>query len=342
MKKLAAKSYWQQFEFTPEFVVIFLPGEIFYNAALQCDPTLIESGVSDNIVIATPMILIALLKAIAYGWRQDSIARSAAEISNLGRELYKRLGTMGKHFTQLRKSLESTVDCFNQTAGALESRVLPGARRFRDMGAVSEGEDLPTVTAIDRTPKALLNVELFGGIDGYRAAQADGGQSAENNGPGSDEEAGRQRSHAALSSSPAAAPTGRHRDRPPSRRPSVAPALPERSPVRQSRPPPARPRAGRAESGRGPAMVSGRSPLSSPSSTLSCRLRHPGPPAGGLFIVAGGAWKKDRHRWRRCEPGASASAHRAPSRGPRARPPRSALPRTPRARRLSLPSVASP
>ena len=185
MKKLAAKSYWQQFEFTPEFVVIFLPGEIFYNAALQCDPTLIESGVSDNIVIATPMILIALFKAIAYGWRQDSIARSAAEISNLGRELYKRLGTMGKHFTQLRKSLESTVDCFNQTAGALESRVLPGARRFRDMGAVSEGEDLPTVTAIDRTPKALLNVELFGGIDGYRAAQADGGQSAENNGPGS-------------------------------------------------------------------------------------------------------------------------------------------------------------
>jgi DNA recombination protein RmuC len=183
MRKLSGKNYWQQFDFTPEFVVVFLPGEVFYSAALQHDPGLIEAGVADNIIIATPMILIALLKAIAYGWRQDAIARNATEINKLGKELYKRLAIMGGHFTQLRKNIEGTVDSFNKTAGALESRVLPGARRFRDIGTVPDGDEIPAVAAIDKAPTALRAVELFGGIDAYRAAQAVGnGSPSEING----------------------------------------------------------------------------------------------------------------------------------------------------------------
>ena len=157
---LARKSYWEQFQPTPEFVVLFLPGETFFSAALEQDPGLLEAGAAKNVVLATPTTLIALLKAIAYGWRQEAIADNARAISQLGRELYKRLSDMGGHIARLGKELTSAVDAYNNTVGSLETRVLVSARRFKELEAAGPSDVLESLVPIEQSSRHLNAPEL--------------------------------------------------------------------------------------------------------------------------------------------------------------------------------------
>ena len=152
---LGRKSYWEQFDRAPEFVVLFLPGECFFSAALENDPELIEFGVEQNIILATPTTLIALLRAVAYGWRQESLAQNAAEISALGKELYKRLSDMTEHWSKLGKSLERAVEAYNSAAGSLESRVLVSARKFADLKTAPLGVQIEELEQVDQMVRAI-------------------------------------------------------------------------------------------------------------------------------------------------------------------------------------------
>ncbi len=158
--ELGRKSYWDQFKDTPELVVMFLPGDHFHSAALEADPSLLEYGVEQRVLVATPVNLIGLLRAVAYGWRQESIAANAKEISELGAELYKRISDLGGHWIDLGRNLSRTVESFNSAVGSLESRVLVSARRFRELGAASPSADIDVVEPVERTPRQLKILDI--------------------------------------------------------------------------------------------------------------------------------------------------------------------------------------
>jgi DNA recombination protein RmuC len=157
--KLGAKNYWSQFEKTPDFVVLFLPGETFFSAALEQDPALIEDSVNNRVLIATPTTLIALLRTVAYGWRQETIAESAKEVSELGRELYKRMATLTEHYAKVGKGLQSAVRAYNDSVGSFERSVLPGARKLKDHGITSTS-DLAELREIELAVRTVKTPEL--------------------------------------------------------------------------------------------------------------------------------------------------------------------------------------
>jgi DNA recombination protein RmuC len=155
MVALGRKSYWDQFNPAPEFVVLFLPGEMFFSAALQNDPELIEFGVGQSVVPATPTTLIALLKAVAYGWKQEAIARHAQDVADLGKQLFERIGTLAGHFNEVGVRLDKALESYNRASATFESRVLVSARRFRDLKVTPEDAELSTLEPIAREARLL-------------------------------------------------------------------------------------------------------------------------------------------------------------------------------------------
>ncbi|MHB9030478.1 MAG: DNA recombination protein RmuC [Candidatus Latescibacterota bacterium] len=154
VRNLGRKDYWKQFEDSPDLVVLFLPGEVFYTAALRVDPGLIEEGMANRVVLAAPTTLIVLLRIAALGWREERLAENARRISDLGRELHSRLATLSEHFVELGRTLQRSVESYNRAIGSLESRVLVTARRFADLGAGSEKE-IPPAEPLDVQPRML-------------------------------------------------------------------------------------------------------------------------------------------------------------------------------------------
>lgn len=147
IKQLGAKSYTQHLGFTPEFIVLFLPGETFFSAALEQDPGLIEQGVDRNVILATPTTLIALLKAVHYGWRQEALTENAMKIKELGEELYQRTAVLADHFSSVGTHLNRTVGAYNKSVGSLEKRFLPTVRQFKELGAAA-GDEIPEITEV--------------------------------------------------------------------------------------------------------------------------------------------------------------------------------------------------
>src|SRR5690606_21972306 len=155
---LAAKEYWEQFTPTPEFVVMFVPSEVFLSAALEQDPALYEHAFERNVVLATPTTLVALLRTVAYTWRQEALARNAQQVLDLGRELHSRLSTLGGHLSRLGRQLDSAVRAYNDTVSSMESRVLVTARKMADLKVVDD--ELDGAAQVERNVRQLQAPEL--------------------------------------------------------------------------------------------------------------------------------------------------------------------------------------
>lgn len=163
IKALSAKSYWEQFGEAPEFVVLFLPAETFFGAAVEHDPGLIEFSAEKNVMLTTPMTLIALLRAVHYGWRQEKLAENAKQISDLGAELYERLSKLGEHFSKVGRNLGSAVDAYNDATRSLETRVFVTARKFKDLHAAANGKEIEEPKSLEQSARSLQAPELLGG-----------------------------------------------------------------------------------------------------------------------------------------------------------------------------------
>ncbi len=152
---LSRKSYWQQFQPSPEFVVLFLPGEHFFSGALEVDPELIEAGVAQNVLIATPTTLISLLRSASYGWQQERLAENVRQVGKLGQELYRRIADMCEHFVRLGKNLNQSVDAYNRAMGTLESRVLVSARKMNEVHGLSGSDEIPQLVVVESQAREL-------------------------------------------------------------------------------------------------------------------------------------------------------------------------------------------
>jgi DNA recombination protein RmuC len=161
MDRLGAKGYWEALGDSPEMVVMFLPGETLFSAALQHDLTLIEHGLRQRVLLASPITLIALLTTVAHTWRQEALAENYREVAELGREFYDRLAVFAGHLDEVRKKLDGAVQAYNHAAGSFEARVLVSARRLRDLEATTAPE-LPPAEPIDTVPRVLRQIGLMG------------------------------------------------------------------------------------------------------------------------------------------------------------------------------------
>ena len=161
MEKLAGKAYWEPLERSPEMVVLFLPGEMLFSAALQRDPGLIESGLQRRVLLASPTTLIALLTTVAHSWRQEALAENYREVAQLGRDFYERLARFADHFNEVRKKLDGAVHAYNEAVGSFESRVLVSARRLKEL-KVTTADDLPDPEPIDTVPRVMTQIGLMG------------------------------------------------------------------------------------------------------------------------------------------------------------------------------------
>ena len=170
MDRLGSKAYWEQLADSPDMVVMFLPGETLFSAALQQDLTLIEHGLEQRVLLASPITLIALLTTIAHTWRQEALTENYREVARLGKEFYERLATFADRFDDVRKRLDGAVQAYNEAAGSLESRVLVSARRLREL-EVTTAPEIPTAEPIDRVPRVLKQVGLMGLPDGATAEE---------------------------------------------------------------------------------------------------------------------------------------------------------------------------
>src|SRR5437762_1167901 len=162
--QLSAKNYFEKVPSTPEFVIMFLPGEMFFSAALEQDPLLIEYGVERKVIPASPTTLIALLRAVAYGWQQEAMEENARKISELGKNLYESVRTLGSRFDTLGVRLKSSLEAYNDAVGSLEGNVLVKARKFKELQAANGGEEIKALEPIDRVPRMLQAPELTDGL----------------------------------------------------------------------------------------------------------------------------------------------------------------------------------